>query len=287
MISVNQGPKNNAGLGALDYNKTFQAGAEGVRAIANSGMQKDAEVKQAYAKMTENFQASQTTASRVAAAIEKNPMLFQGLEEGSDLASKSFQKFRNGNYTPQDVNNLLAYIEAANTQQEQAINSKKISVNQNVAVALAKIQSDAYSNKTEKEIDAMTPNAYRAIAQDTIDAIPDPETKIKVIDKVKEAASGITAADNVAAIQDRAAKLNEYEEIQKALEQNDYKGAVAMLLATDKGRDMYFIDQGGFMGERARTMDELKELFRVGVYATDLTNPFTPSNPNIESVVIK
>ena len=36
-----------------------------------------------------------------------------------------------------------------------------------------------------------------------------------------------------------------------------------MLLATDRGRDMYFIEQG-FMGERARTMDELK-LFRVGI----------------------
>ena len=29
MISVTQGPKNNAALAALDYNKTFEAGAEG------------------------------------------------------------------------------------------------------------------------------------------------------------------------------------------------------------------------------------------------------------------
>ena len=60
-----------------------------------------------------------------------------------------------------------------------------------------------------------------------------------------------------------------------------------MLLATDKGRDMYFIDEGGFLGERARTMDELKELFRVGVYATDPNNPFISSNPNIESLEVE
>jgi hypothetical protein len=259
MISVTQGPKNNAALAALDYNKTFEAGREGVRAIAGAKEAENQRINTAFDTMQSDFKQAQLTASKVAAAITQNKLLFEGLENGSNLASKSYNKFISGNYSTQDVNNLNAYIDAANAQQKEAANSKAISVNKNVAIALTKIQSDAYSGKTEKEID----------------------------EKVKQAASGITAADEVAAIQDRAAKLKEYKEIQKALEENDYKGAVAMLLATDKGRDMYFIDEGGFLGERARTMDELKELFRVGVYATDPNNPFIPSNPNIESVVIK
>jgi hypothetical protein len=287
MISVTQGPKNNAALAALDYNKTFEAGREGVRAIAGAKEAENQRINTAFDTMQSDFKQAQLTASKVAAAITQNKLLFEGLENGSNLASKSYNKFISGNYSTQDVNNLNAYIDAANAQQKEAANSKAISVNKNVAIALTKIQSDAYSGKTEKEIDAMTPNSYRTIAQPTIDSISDPEVKLKVIEKVKQAASGITAADEVAAIQDRAAKLKEYKEIQKALEENDYKGAVAMLLATDKGRDMYFIDEGGFLGERARTMDELKELFRVGVYATDPNNPFIPSNPNIESVVIK
>ena len=287
MISVTQGPKNTAALAALDYNKTFEAGREGVRAIAGAKEAENQRINTAFDTMQSDFKQAQLTASKVAAAITQNKLLFEGLENGNNLASKSYNKFISGNYSTQDVNNLNAYIDAANAQQKEAANSKAISVNRNVAMALTKIQSDAYSNKTEKEIDAMTPSSYRTIAQPTIDSIQDPEVKLKVIEKVKQAASGITAADEVAAIQDRAAKLKEYKDIQNALEKNDYKGAVAMLLATDKGRDMYFIDEGGFLGERARTMDELKELFRVGVYATDPNNPFISSNPNIESLEVE
>lgn len=126
MISVNQGPKNNAGLGALDYNKTFQAGAEGVRAIANAGMQKDAEVKQNFKDMQTKFELAQITASKVQAAISQNPMLFQGLEQGTDMTSKSYQKFLNGDYSPQNVNNLNAYIDAANTQQQRNIQTQML-----------------------------------------------------------------------------------------------------------------------------------------------------------------
>ena len=126
MISVSQGPNINASLAALDFDKKFEAGAEGIRVKAKAQEAKGAEIKTAFKDMTDKLEKAQITASKVAAAIEQNPMLFEGLDVGDDLASKSFQKFMKGDYSPQTVNNLNAYIDAANTQQQRNIQTQML-----------------------------------------------------------------------------------------------------------------------------------------------------------------
>ena len=157
MISVTQGPKNNAGLAALDYNKTFEAGAEGVRKIAQAKDLQSAEIKQNVKDMQTKFEQAQITASKVQAAISQNPMLFQGLEQGTDMTSKSYQKFLNGDYSPQNVNNLNAYIDAANTQKQNADVLQQQQDTKTAASALTDIIKLQFpENSTDDEIDSVT-----------------------------------------------------------------------------------------------------------------------------------
>jgi hypothetical protein len=116
MISVTQGPSINASLASLDYDKKFEAGREGIRKVAEAQEAKNQEIKDAFKDMTDNFQKAQITGSKVAAAIENNPELFAGLEDSNSLTAKSYKKFLNGDYSPQVVNNLNAYIDSAQTQ---------------------------------------------------------------------------------------------------------------------------------------------------------------------------
>ena len=171
MISVTQGPKNNAGLAALDYNKTFEAGAEGVRKIAQAKDLQSAEIKQNVKDMQTKFEQAQITASKVQAAISQNPMLFEGLEQGTDMTSKSYQKFLNGDYSPQNVNNLNAYIDAANTQQQRNIQTQMLQekqkeqriasrVNQLIGQTLNNSVEYARENKVDMSSDIIVNQGY-------------------------------------------------------------------------------------------------------------------------------
>lgn len=221
MISVNQGPNINAGLGALTFDKTFQAGREGVRAIAQAGMQKDAEVKEAYAKMTENFKASQITASRVVAAMENNPMLFQGLEEGDDLASKSYQKFVNGTYAAQDVNNLLAYIETANTQQENALKTKTIEDNKKIAEGIAQVTSLSYGNLSESEYDNVSKSDIMQNTMQVLQNYTDPVIKNAIYGGGSKLAEAIDGTDDTAQIRNINRNSEDLQEFKEAWTKGD------------------------------------------------------------------
>ena len=120
MISVTQGPSINASLAALDFDKKFEAGREGIRVKAGAEEAKSERIRTAFDEMTDNFQKAQITGSKVAAAIEKNPELFAGLEDSNSLTGKSYKKFLDGDYSPQVVNNLNAYIDSAQTQMTNA-----------------------------------------------------------------------------------------------------------------------------------------------------------------------
>lgn len=183
MISVTQGPKNNAALAALDYNKTFEAGAEGVRKIAQAKDLQSTEIKQNVKDMQTKFEQAQITASKVQAAISQNPMLFQGLEEGTDMTSKSYQKFLNGDYSPQNVNNLNAYIDAANTQQQRNIQTQALAdqqkekriateVNRLIGETLNSSVDYARENKVDMSSDIIVNQGY-----DVMRNIQDPDVK--------------------------------------------------------------------------------------------------------------
>ena len=152
MISVSQGPNINASLAALDFNKKFEAGREGIREVASAQERKGEEIKTAFKDMTNKLEQAQITASKVAAAIEQNPMLFEGLDVGDDLTSKSFQKFIKGDYSPQTVNNLNAYIDAANTQQQRNIQTQMLQEQQKekrIATEVNRLIGETLNNSVE------------------------------------------------------------------------------------------------------------------------------------------
>ncbi len=183
MISVTQGPKNNAALAALDYNKTFEAGAEGVRKIAQAKDLQSTEIKQNVKDMQTKFEQAQITASKVQAAISQNPMLFQGLEEGTDMTSKSYQKFLNGDYSPQNVNNLNAYIDAANTQQQRNIQTQALADQQKekrIATEVNRLIGETLNNSVdyarENDVD-MSSDIIVNQGYDVMRNIQDPDVK--------------------------------------------------------------------------------------------------------------
>ena len=153
MISVTQGPKNNAALAALDYNKTFEAGAEGVRKIAQAKEAKNASIIKAVEDMQTQMKESQITASKVQGAINENPALFEGLEEGNNLTSKSFKSILQGNASQQDFNNLAAYIDSANTQKEIGEKTKLREDNTKIAQGTAEAVSMIFSGLAEDDYD--------------------------------------------------------------------------------------------------------------------------------------
>jgi hypothetical protein len=101
--------------------------------------------------MQTQLKESQITASKVQAALQQNPSLFEGLEEGNNLTSKSYKKILEGNASQQDFNNISAYIEAANTQKTNALETKKIEDNKKVAQGIAQITSMSFGGLSESE----------------------------------------------------------------------------------------------------------------------------------------
>ena len=157
MISVSQGPNINASLAALDFNKKFEAGREGIREVAGAQEKKNEEIKSAFKDMTDNFEKAQITGSKVAAAIQNNPELFAGLEDSNSLTAKSYQKFLNGDYSPQVVNNLNAYVDSAQTQITNASALQQQQDAQTAASALTDIIKLQFpEGMSDDEIDAVT-----------------------------------------------------------------------------------------------------------------------------------
>jgi hypothetical protein len=157
MISVTQGPSINASLASLDFDKKFEAGREGIRAVAGAEQQKNERIRTAFDEMTDNFQKAQITGSKVAAAIEKNPELFAGLEDSNSLTGKSYKKFLDGDYSPQVVNNLNAYIDSAQTQMTNAAEIQQQKDAQTAASALTDIIKLQFpEGMSDDEIDAVT-----------------------------------------------------------------------------------------------------------------------------------
>jgi hypothetical protein len=157
MISVSQGPNINASLAALDFNKKFEAGREGIREVAGAQEKKNEDIKTAFKDMTDNFEKAQITGSKVAAAIENNPELFAGLEDSNSLTAKSYQKFLNGDYSPQVVNNLNAYIDSAQTQITNASALQQQKDAQTAASALTDIIKLQFpEGMSDDEIDSVT-----------------------------------------------------------------------------------------------------------------------------------
>lgn len=227
MISVSQGPSINAGLASLDFDKKFEAGREGIRVKAKAEEAKNQEIKSAFKDMTDKLEKAQITASKVAAAIEQNPVLFEGLEVGDDLASKSFQKFMKGDYSPQTVNNLNAYIDAANTQQQRSIQTQALAdqqkekriaaeVNRYIGQTLNNSVDYAKANNVDMSSDIIVNQGY-----DVMQTIKDPDVKAAyntALFDISNKATSLPGADT-ADIKNFKFTVEQYQKVRSLIQQ--------------------------------------------------------------------
>ena len=225
MISVSQGPSINAGLAALDYDKKFEAAKLGKTAIAEAQDEKSARIRKAFDDMQTQLKESQITASKVQAALQQNPSLFEGLEEGSNLTSKSYKKILEGNASQQDFNNISAYIEAANTQKTNALETKKTEDNKKVAQGIAQITSMSFGGLSESEYDNVTKADINANTMKVLENYTDPAIKNAIYNASIQLGEGIEE-DDTAGIKNVERNKQDLEDFKTAwINGDDFKAA--------------------------------------------------------------
>lgn len=250
MISVTQGPSINAGLASLDYDKKFEAAKLGKAAIAEAQDEKSQRIRKAFDDMQTQLKESQITASKVQAALQQNPSLFEGLEEGSNLTSKSYKKILEGNASQQDFNNISAYIEAANTQKTNALETKKIEDNKKVAQGIAQITSMSFGGLSESEYDDVTKADINANTMQVLENYTDPAIKNAIYGASLELSANIEDEDPTAAIKTKRDNAEDFEKFKNAWVSSDDFTAFQILNSNPHFMEVYprYNEYGDLMG---------------------------------------
>jgi hypothetical protein len=238
MISVTQGPSINAGLASLDYDKKFEAAKLGKAAIAEAQDEKSQRIRKAFDDMQTQLKESQITASKVQAALQQNPSLFEGLEEGNNLTSKSYKKILEGNASQQDFNNISAYIEAANTQKTNALETKKIEDNKKVAQGIAQITSMSFGGLSESEYDNVTKADINANTMQVLENYTDPAIKNAIYNASIQLGASIEE-DDTAAIRTKASNRQDIEDFKNAWINGDDFTAAKILNSNEHFLEIY------------------------------------------------
>lgn len=268
MISVSQGPRPQAQLGALSYNKMFEAGAEGIRAVAGAKEKQNESIKSAFQRMQDNYKASQITGAKVQSAITQNPTLFQGLEGGTDATSKSYKRYMDGNHTQQDVAVLNAYIDAANIQREEAKKETLDTQNKSVATGITsvvqdvfgKLNEDDYGNVTQEQLNR---SAIQYISQNQNLS---PEVQNSILAGVAEYGKQMVATQN-----DTADTLNQannrktIDEFKRLYQSGDVYGAMAAIQSNPSLKHIAYT-KNQLEGMTPRNVDEVAAIFNIPKY---------------------
>jgi len=266
MISVSQGPNIDASLAALDFDKKFKAGAEGIRVKAKAEDAKSERIRTAFDEMTDNFQKAQITGSKVAAAIEKNPELFAGLEDSDSLTGKSYKKFLNGDYSPQVVNNLNAYIDSAQTQMTNASEIQQQKDTKAAASALTDIIKLTFpEGMSDDDIDSVTQadltrNMLNYIS--TKDLSADAQTLI--MSGIQKYGQNLTSKDEFAYDAEIASNMTAFDAFSDAYLAGDTAAAMRAI-STNPTFSKYINVEDAVTGEivRQRTPDEIAAILGV------------------------
>ena len=266
MISVSQGPNIDASLAALDFDKKFKAGAEGIRVKAKAEDAKSERIRTAFDEMTDNFQKAQITGSKVAAAIEKNPELFAGLEDSDSLTGKSYKKFLNGDYSPQIVNNLNAYIDSAQTQMTNASEIQQQKDTKAAASALTDIIKLTFpEGMSDDDIDSVTQadltrNMLNYIS--TKDLSADAQTLI--MSGIQKYGQNLTSKDEFAYDAEIASNMTAFDAFSDAYLEGDTAAAMRAI-STNPTFSKYINVEDAVTGEivRQRTPDEIAAILGV------------------------
>ena len=266
MISVSQGPNIDASLAALDFDKKFKAGAEGIRVKAKAEDAKSERIRTAFDEMTDNFQKAQITGSKVAAAIEKNPELFAGLEDSDSLTGKSYKKFLNGDYSPQVVNNLNAYIDSAQTQMTNASEIQQQKDTKAAASALTDIIKLTFpEDMSDDDIDSVTQadltrNMLNYIS--TKDLSADAQTLI--MSGIQKYGQNLTSKDEFAYDAEIASNMTAFDAFSDAYLAGDTAAAMRAI-STNPTFSKYINVEDAVTGEivRQRTPDEIAAILGV------------------------
>lgn len=268
MISVSQGPRPQAQLGALSYNKMFEAGAEGIRAVAGAKEKQNESIKSAFQRMQDNYKASQITGAKVQSAITQNPTLFQGLEGGTDATSKAYKRYMDGNHTQQDVAVLNAYIDAANIQREEAKKETLDAQNRSVATGITSVVQDVFGNLDEDDYDNVTQEQLNRSAIQYISRNQNlsPEVQNSILAGVAEYGKQMVATQN-----DTADTLNQannrktIDEFKRLYQSGDVYGAMAAIQSNPSLKHIAYT-KNQLEGTTPRNADEVAAIFNIPKY---------------------
>lgn len=274
MISVSQGPNIDASLAALDFDKKFKAGAEGIRVKAAAEDAKSERIRTAFDEMTDNFQKAQITGSKVAAAIEKNPELFAGLEDSNSLTGKSYKKFLDGDYSPQVVNNLNAYIDSAQTQMTNANEIQQQKDTKAAASALTDIIKLTFpEGMSDDDIDSVTQadltrNMLNYIGTKNLSE----GAQTLIMSGIQKYGQNLTSKDEFAYDAEIASNMTAFDAFSDAYKEGDTAAAMRAI-STNPTFSKYINVEDAVTGEivRQRTPDEIAAILGVS----------KPSKPDI------
>lgn len=266
MISVSQGPNIDASLAALDFDKKFKAGVEGIRVKAEAEDAKSERIRTAFDEMTDNFQKAQITGSKVAAAIEKNPELFAGLEDSNSLTGKSYKKFLDGDYSPQVVNNLNAYIDSAQTQMTNASEIQKQKDTKAAASALTDIIKLTFpEDMSDDDIDSVTQadltrNMLNYISTKDLSA----DAQSLIMSGIQKYGQNLTSKDEFAYDAEIASNMTAFDAFSDAYLEGDTAAAMRAI-STNPTFSKYINVEDAVTGEivRQRTADEIAAILGV------------------------
>ena len=268
MISVSQGPRPQAQLGALSYNKMFEAGAEGIRAVAGAKEKQNESIKSAFQRMQDNYKASQITGAKVQSAITQNPTLFQGLEGGTDATSKAYKRYMDGNHTQQDVAVLNAYIDAANIQREEAKKETLDTQNKSVATGITSVVQDVFGNLDEDDYDNVTQEQLNRSAIQYISQNQNlsPEVQNSILAGVAEYGKQMVATQNdTADTINQANNRKTIDEFKRLYQSGDVYGAMAAIQSNPSLKHIAYT-KNQLEGTTPRNADEVAAIFNIPKY---------------------
>jgi hypothetical protein len=265
----------------------FEAGAEGIRAVAGAKEKQNESIKSAFQRMQDNYKASQITGAKVQSAITQNPTLFQGLEGGTDATSKAYKRYMDGNHTQQDVAVINAYIDAANIQREEAKKETLDTQNKSVATGITSVIQDVFGNLDEDNYDNVTKEQLNRSAIQYISQNQNlsPEVQNSILAGVAEYGKQMVATqDGTADMLNEANNRKTIDEFKRLYQSGDTFGAMAAIQSNPSLKHIAFTKDPLTGSMTPLNEDEIAAIFGISKPELKESNNNIGGTPNLEGV---
>lgn len=229
-INIQSAPRPNASLAAIDYSDRPRFAEAGQQAILNAKNLRSERIRNDAMRLNDTYQKNQITQSEVLAMISQDESVFDNLDEGSPI-KKSYDKITKGNPTPQDFNNLFSYINAANKQQQFALEKQNSTQNRAVEIAIAQVLKDVAAENSAEGVKVGN-NEILTVGMQVANQIEDENVRAAVTTQIFNMNNkAMLGTEDTASIKDYKFTEKQYEEIRELIQDDDYAKAKDKLRA--------------------------------------------------------